>query len=486
MAIDATKAFQHETDFLAGVEANLETAKGTLLRGSTWQLTRDDETDRLRALMARHRNYDREKLKSLPANRRIVLRGFERRWLLGRKPTGVAIASVLSPMGHFSADGEAPAPPVGLGELTDHVHKLVSDRKSPYVIGICSPTGFTKEARTAQLTRKNLSIVLIEPNEAGGWQAMAVGDSVDPALMKLFDPESATMKEQRVRKLLESHRAELLTGGLSASAIAGEANLPEHIVRQGFDQLAAVDPELHVTRNDGECLLYQGAAMAHQERKSMNVIDRIRQLFSGDGDEAEKVNLLAERRATLTQRRDKIYEAIGQLEKKESDLLVQGKAATSSVPKRRIAAQLAQLRKDIGRQNTSAAMLNQQINIISTDIHNLTLIQQGERAQLPDTTELTEHAVQAEEMLESLKADADMVGSLETGIEATLTSDEELAIMQEFEEEQPSKLTDTMKAPTKEAELPTAETPPSRGPIADALPPAAPEQSKQSPDPETT
>ena len=173
----------------------------------------------------------------------------------------------------------------------------------------------------------------------------------------------------------------------------------------------------------------------------MNVIDKIKSLFAGDGDEGDKINVLAERRAALAQRRDRIYEDIGKLEKKDAQLLEEGKAAKSQVPRRRLAAQLLQLRKDIGRQNTSAAMLNKQINIISTDIHNLTLIQQGEMAQLPDTTELTEHAVEAEEMLETLNADADMVGSLETGMEQSLTSEEELAIMQEFEgvDEQPSK-----------------------------------------------
>ena len=165
----------------------------------------------------------------------------------------------------------------------------------------------------------------------------------------------------------------------------------------------------------------------------MNVVDRIKQLFSSDGEEAEKINLLAERRAGLAQRRDRIYGDIGKLEIKEGDLLAEGKAATSPVPKRRLAAQLVQLRKDIGRQNTTAAMLNKQIDIISTDIHNLTLIQQGDMAQLPDTEELTENAVKAEEMLETLKADSELVGSLETGIEESLTSDEELAILQEFD-----------------------------------------------------
>ena len=71
-------------------------------------------------------------------------------------------------------------------------------------------------------------------------------------------------------------------------------------------------------------------------------------------------------------------------------------------------------------------------------------------AQLPDTTELTEHAVEAEEMLETLNADADMVGSLETGMEQSLTSEEELAIMKEFEgaDAQPAKA--ERAAPTPE------------------------------------
>ncbi len=166
----------------------------------------------------------------------------------------------------------------------------------------------------------------------------------------------------------------------------------------------------------------------------MTVIDRIRKLFSGEGDETEKINVLAERRAALAQRRDRIYEDIGKLEKKEGDLLAEGKAAKSQVPRRRIAAQLAQVRKDVMRHNTTASMLNQQMNVLSTDIHNLTLIQQGEMASLPDTHELTENAVKAEEMLETLKADSELIGTLEAGMRDVSTSEEELAILQEFEQ----------------------------------------------------
>ena len=237
----------------------------------------------------------------------------------------------------------------------------------------------------------------------------------------------------------------------------------------------------------------------------MNVIERIKQLLSSDADEATKINLLAERRAALSQRRDRLYADIGKLEKKEADLRAEGKAAHTAgadVKKRRVAAQLVQHRKDIARQNATAAMLNKQIDIISTDIHNLTLIQQGDLAQLPDTEELTENAVRAEEMLEQLQADADLVGGLETGIEASLTNDEELAVMQEFEGtpaplqnkrvDKPAASTPTAASPPL-ASSPTVEPPASTTPAANEAklgtadsPPAPPESADRSADAEAS
>ena len=181
----------------------------------------------------------------------------------------------------------------------------------------------------------------------------------------------------------------------------------------------------------------------------MNVVDRIKALFSREGNEAQKINILAERRAALAQRRDRIYQDIAKLEENEAKLLEQGRSTGSKVTQRRLASQLAQLRKDIARQNTTANMLNSQINIISTDIHNLTLIQQNQMAQLPDTEELTVNAVKAEEMLESLRADTDLISGLETGIGEVMTSDEELAILEEFEA--PSTTAEPIKEPSTEA-----------------------------------
>lgn len=431
--MNAAQAFQLETAFLSGVEANLESAKGVHLRGTIWQRSHSDDGDALRAALAANRVYDRERLKSLPSNRRFALHGFERRFFFGKRRTGIAIASVLSPLEQYASSPDVAAAAIDTGELVAHVRKLVGDPNVPHVIGVCSPTGFTARAREARLDLPNVAVVLIEPDGLGGWKTTATGENVDPRVLKLFDPEGSGEKIRRVTEYLESESAALLTGGMSAGDVVEKLHLPLEVVRQGFDRAAAADPELRVSRKDGEFLLYRGAPARAQERKSMNMIDRLKQLFAREGGEAEKINLLAERRAALARRRDRMYEDIAKLETREAQLLAEGRAATSQVPKRRIAAQVAQLRKDIARQNATSAMLNKQIDIISTDIHNLTLIEQGEMAQLPSTEELTENAVRAEEMLETLKADADLVGELGTGIAESLTSDEELAILKELE-----------------------------------------------------
>lgn len=482
MPVDPLKALKIETDFLSGVEGNFEAAKGKDFRGTLWETARDDEGDRLRGLLASFQQYDRERLKNLPANRRVVLHGFEKRLWFWKKPTGVAIATVLSPLAHYAAGRGGDAPAIGLGELNEHISRLTGERRVPHIIGVCSPTGFTREAREAKLSRDNVTVVLIEPDGLDGFKVTAAGEAVDARLLRIFDPETPKQKAERARAIVEQYSAELLTGGVSLSTVARRSRLPEEVVRQGFELAAAADPELRVAQRDGEVLLFRGAPVHGQERRAMSVLDRIRQLFGGGGDARGQINLLSERRALLAQRRDRIYDDITRLEAREADLLAQGKAATSLVPRRRLAAQLAQLRKDIARQNTTAAMLNQQINIISTDIHNLTLVEQGKVAELPSTEELTEHAVQAEEMLETLKADADLVGSLEMGVGESLASADELEILKEFEAADAAKVAKPTSveppAPTRAPAPPIAE-PPLRNtyqPIAE--PPTPPAQSK--------
>jgi hypothetical protein len=454
----AAEALRLETEFLAGVEANFENAKGRQFRGSIWQTARDDEVESLRVALARNRQTDhREVLKRLPHNRRVTLRGFERTWWFGKRRTGLATASVLAPLEHYAGNAAAAAPPVDVAELQDHVRRIAGDAPVPHVLGVCAPTGFTEQARRLRLDWPNVTLVLTEPDGHGGWRVTAQEGAPD-YLLRLFDPEQGSRKLERVRAEIAKQSADLLTGGLSVRTLAGRLDLPEPLVSEAFAQAAAADPELRLSKKSGETLLFRGASAAKPERGVMDVFDKIKQLFSRTGDEARKINALAERRAALAQRRDRLYEDIGRLEQKEAELLNEGKQTASQVARRRLAAQLAQLRKDIGRQNTTAGMLNQQINILSTDIHNLTLIQQGQVAELPTTETLTENAVKAEEMLETLRADAELVSGLETGMNEALTGAEELAILKEFEQADATPPAAARTPGTPAAREPAAET----------------------------
>jgi hypothetical protein len=432
MSADAQRALQLESEFLAGVQARLAEAQGTLLRGSMWERTSYDEVLRARELVQRHGGA-REQLKAMPTNRRVALLGSERTWLFWRRRTGVAVASTLSPLEHYASGSTEPAPPTSLADLREHVKQLVGDGRVPVIVGVCSPSGFSEEARRTRLDLGNATVVLIEPDQHGGWQVGSADEHVDPRIIALFDPEDIEQKVGRVREEISARSADLLTGSLSTEQLAADLALPESLVRTAFVRIAETDPELRLTEQDGQLLLYRGAATDREERRSMSVMDRFRQIFSGDADDAEKINVLTERRAALNRRRERIYEDIAKLESKERDLVAEGKAATSSVPRRRIAAQLAQIRKDISRQNATASVLNQQIDIISTNIHNLTMIRQGESSKLPTTDELAENAAKAEEMLERLKADSDLVTGLETGLNESTMSEEELAILAELE-----------------------------------------------------
>lgn len=175
--------------------------------------------------------------------------------------------------------------------------------------------------------------------------------------------------------------------------------------------------------------------------------ERMKQLtkrFRAPTDE-EKIASLQQRVDTLSAQRDRIYGDTTLLEQRESKLLEEGKASKSKIVQKRLASQLLQVRRDLQRQHTTAAMINGQVDILGTDIHNLTLLQQGAMADLSDSQKITENAVRAEEILESLSSNAALVSTLEAGMD-NLASQEELDILKEFDEM--DTVTDMPETPT--------------------------------------
>src|SRR5205814_7180562 len=121
------------------------------------------------------------------------------------------------------------------------------------------------------------------------------------------------------------------------------------------------------------------------------------------------------------------YEDMQSLETQESALRRQFKEATGDITKRRVTGQLLQLRKDIERRQQLLSVLNQQINVVSTHLHNLELVQQGQGAKLPDSEEMANDAAAAEEMLATLQESSEMAATV-GGIGATGMSEEEQAL----------------------------------------------------------
>jgi hypothetical protein len=453
----AAKAAELESAFLAGAEANLNAAKGRRLLGSRWTWTTRSQEDRLRAKLVEQGRYDRELLRRLPKNTSRVLTGFVPRLFVGRRKTSVAICSVLCPLEHFANPSTAgePPPPVGLSALVAHVKELTAADEVPCLVGVCSPSGFTDDAKRGGLELPKVTLVLVEPRAGGGWNATAGSPDAGPADCRLFDPEATAQKLSRVKEEIDTRGADLVAGGLSASAIAGRLSLPARLVALAFEQAATADPTLKLSRQRDEVLLYRGAATILDSETSM--VDRIRDILSGKGNEARKINALAERRALLVQRRDRLYEDLGKLEAREADLIKQGRESVSPSVKRRVASQIKQLRDDMDRLQASARMIGQQVDVISTHIHNLSLIQQGQAAKLPPVEEITQDAVRAEEMIEQLNADTELVGNLSMGVTGQTATDDEMAILAELDA--PAAAPEQAAAPPETGRTPAQRTP---------------------------
>ncbi len=437
MKLAASQAIETESAFLAGVKANFQQGAKRLLPGAWFKAEEHDSGDQVYAAMVDRRIYDRERRAAMPQGRRVTVKGFDRRWIFGKKLRSVTVASVLSPPEPF-LEGQEP-PPVTASQLLTHVRSLVTDSKTPHLIAVCSPSGFEPGAIQASLDLTNVSLVLIERRKGGGWSVSSNARKLDGRVLKMFDPEVEGEKRGRVRREIEDRRIDLLTGGISAGSMAGRLGLPVKSVQEVFESVARSDPELRLSKRSGEWMLFRGtSAEPGEETSSMSVAQWIRSLFSSEGKEAEKINVLRERRAALDDKLKRMYEDIGKLEQRETQLREEGKAAAAMVIKRRIAAQIAHLHKDISRHNTSAAMLGKQINIISTHIHNLELARTGSVAQLPTGEELTEAAVNAEEILEQLTASDDLVSGLDVSMAQAAVSDDEAAILKELQGPEPA------------------------------------------------
>ena len=112
------------------------------------------------------------------------------------------------------------------------------------------------------------------------------------------------------------------------------------------------------------------------------------------------------------------------------------------------------VRRDLKRVRAQQSLLTQQLNIISTQMHNLTMAEQGKRVDLPKAEDLTTAAAEAEQVVSELAANADLASSIEVAGETPMMNEEQDAILAEFEELAGAGESTTEAAPEQTTELP--------------------------------
>jgi predicted nucleic acid-binding Zn-ribbon protein len=477
---DPSRHQRFERQFVSHVERLLDddrlrlpTTRG---RRSAVTLIRDvqvkDRGVELKRLMSEMGKPDRELESRMPVGKSIDVAMSVKKWWFFKTPVGRFRMICVSPSRALLA-GEAPLPmsPADVTKALGDVPPPLAGE--PITVVLMSTSGFTQQARDAALRIKDRTLILASPNETGGWTVIAGPDAQISS--DLFDPEADTEKRSRIRAEIESHRVDLASAGLAADKLAAQLRLPTQLVESELKSYAKENAGLAAKRIDGRFVLFREGsaplAAAGSGGIAMPLSDKIKSLFARKGEVEKKVAFLSERRTALNQQLERGYEEMGAMESKEGDLRKQFKETGGDLTRRRITTQLLQLRKEIERRQQLLSVLNQQINVVSTHLHNLELQRQGKAANLPDSEEIAADAAAAEEVLAELQAGSELAESVGATVHGGMNAEEQALYEELLKETKPS-----------EAAAPEAAKNAKAAPQA-AAPPPIPQRKRNEPEP---
>jgi hypothetical protein len=439
----------HVQRLLEDERLRLDTTKGAKsVVGLVRDVQRFDSGVELKRLMSDMGLPDRDLQGRMPVGEGLEVTLSQKKWFVLKSVVGRMRVVCASPTKQLLR-GEKPEP-MNAGD----VNKVLAAQPPslggvPQTILVMSTSGFTIDAHELADRRADRTVILVEPNEAGGWTV--TGPTQMKALVDLLDPEKEEEKRDRVREHIAANQHELGGSGLASDRLAAKMQLTTQFVEAELKAYAKAHPGLQAKRLDGRMVLFREGAMipasstglaggsassaaSESGGANMPLIERIKALFSRKGDEEKKISFLSERRAALSQQRDRAYEEMATLEQQEESLKRTFRETGAQITKKRVTTQLLQLRKDLERRQQLVGVLNQQIDVVSTHLHNLELVRQGNAAQLPDAEEMTADAVKAEEMLAELEAAGELAGLSAPSGGSGMTADEK-ALFDELEAE---------------------------------------------------
>lgn len=323
--------------------------------------------------------------------------------------------------------------PLTISEINRILEENKTKDAAPTTLVVLSTGGFSQDSHDLAQRMATRTLVLIEPNDAGGFNVW--GPSETKTLNDLIDPEPETEKRSRIRDAVERSSAALDGDGIAVDRISAETRLPLTFVESEFRAIAKADKSLRIQRLNGRFVLHREGATptGHAGGAATPMVERIKSNLSGRATVEKKMAYLNERRDALATQRDALDEELQLLEKKDAYLRQQFKEATSEPAKRRFAAQLYALRRKLDTRGKWMSTLNQQLNVLSIHLSNLTQtpdVLSGEDAQA-----VAAAVADAEETLGKMSVNVEPVDEPTAGASGGALLPEEQELFDELERE---------------------------------------------------
>lgn len=459
---EASRHKQFEEQFLSQLRGKaLALARGKLPADTIIVMPTPEGVDALRADLLRKQVYDRDALERLPGTSCVEMR-FQKRMMGGLFDHTIARVRVRV-LGDVDAylDGKG-AQPVGREQVLDALayYEVMARKDRPTAVVFASPTGFTPEARALVARENPYSLILMGGREDGGWDVELPPPVKKTPWAKLFELET---QDERLRRLLYHLKENALlveSRGMSVTELAQKAGLTTTETEARLRQAARQQPQLMLVNHEGTLLVCKTPLL--EEGSNMSLWSRVRRLLRMKPTAAERVRIMTATRVRLEQQRGDVDSKLQAYEGQERGAIEEGVKAGSDAEKKQIAHRLMRVRRDLKLTRAQANTLTQQIDILNTQIHNMTLAEQGRRVEMPRAEDLTAAAAEAEGVLAELSANADLARSIEVGGATPMMAEEEAAILEEFKQISESRVgtkPDAAKAAAAAGSSPVRESP---------------------------
>src|SRR3954470_3366413 len=176
------------------------------------QATRTDRGTDVKRVMSEMNLPDRDLQNRMPMGEAMEVTLRAKKWFFFTQVVGRIRMVCVSPTRSLLA-GESPKP-LDLAETRKLLSEIPPPGGIPTTVVLVSTSGFDINAHEAAARTADRTVVLVEPNDAGGWNSY--GPVEIKSLVDLFDPEADEEKRSRVQELIEADRAELTQGGIAA------------------------------------------------------------------------------------------------------------------------------------------------------------------------------------------------------------------------------------------------------------------------------